>query len=87
MRKRMEAMLDTKPGLTMYVVYRNPSDYPGKYVVREWSLSPGGVLCANMNPHAVADTIEDARESIPDDAARLLRHAEDDPVIEETWVL
>lgn len=68
-------------GLTMYVVYNNPSDYPNKYVVRKWiGLTPFPV------PEIVADTLIKARSSIPVGLYRLPRQDGDDPCIMEIWI-
>jgi len=73
----------------MYVVYRNPSDYPDKFVVRHYVVISGAVLVEDGPPMAVVDTLEDARGSIATTAGelvRLPRHKDDDPVIVEVWV-
>lgn len=71
--------------LDMWVIYENPSDYPGKFVVRLWH--PGaGFLEAAKDPTAVVETLEEARKAIPEGRHRLPRQASDDPVIVETWM-
>lgn len=71
----------------MFVVYRSPRDYPGKYVVREWRTSPSKIaLFAAVEPLAVTDTLEDARAAVPSGTVRINRDELDDPVIEETWI-
>lgn len=72
-------------GLPIYVVFRNPADFPGKVVVRVQFAGPHGVRSA-MFPTAVVDTIEEARSHIP--PGRILFPAQplDDPVIVESWL-
>lgn len=72
--------------LNNYVVYKNPSDYPkGKFVVRVHEVGPSGVK-VRLAAHAVADTLEAARASIPLGLYRMPRFPEDDPVIVEVWM-
>lgn len=62
-------------------VYKNPTDYPGKYVARVFDLE------RPTNMAAVADTYEDLLEAIPTGMmVRMERNPKDDPVIVETWV-
>jgi hypothetical protein len=70
--------------LQMWVVYNNPSDYPGKWVVRLYLVGRGG---ASVPAGAVvADTLEGVRAAIPPGLQRLERHSADDPVVYEVWV-
>lgn len=54
---------------TMYVVYCNPTDYPGKYVVRRRTLDladkskPPEV---DREPTIVCDTLREAAEAVPE---------------------
>jgi hypothetical protein len=71
--------------LTIFVIYQNPSDYPGKFVVRAQDALPSG----EVRPHPdciVCDTIEQARETVPPGLVLLTRAPDDDPVIYETWI-
>jgi hypothetical protein len=73
------------PALEMFVVTSNPSDYPGKIVVRRWIIwgpepRPIGA------PVAVEDSLDAARAKIPPGLDRLTRHPSDDPVIVESWI-
>jgi hypothetical protein len=71
------------------VVYLNPSDYPGRFVVRRWSLVEG-VLSADLVPIAVVGSLEEARVAVaavaPSSRVCIPRHPSDDAVIVETWV-
>lgn len=70
-----------KGSIKMYTVYKNPSDYPGKYVVR---IFHGEI--PEEKPLCVEDTLEAARSHIPPGLVHLHRTHEDDPVILETWI-
>lgn len=62
-------------------VYKNPSDYPGKYVARVFDMN------RPTNLAVVAETYEELLEAIPTQAmTRMERSAKDDPVIVETWI-
>jgi len=66
--------------IPIMVVYKNPSDYPGKYVARLWSFGkPTEVVI-------VGDTLADVRSAIPTGFIRLAPSVGDDPVIVETWI-
>ncbi len=66
----------------LYTIYRNPSDYPGKFVVRRfWLETP------DPEPLAVVDTLEEAREAVPPEADHNIgREPGDEPQIVETWI-
>jgi hypothetical protein len=67
-----------------WVIYENPSDFPGKLVVRQWRIDARG-LQVDLDPTAVVDTLEAARAVVPEGAYRLDPMPEDDPVIVEVW--
>ena len=68
----------------MFVIYENPSDYPGKFVVRRWEVDSGDLYVATEC--VVVETLKQAREAIPPGLYRLNRNCFDDPVIVETWI-
>ena len=73
--------------LRSYTIYRSPGDWPGKYVVRRFSISaehPDPV--PDPVPLAVVDTLEQAREAIPLGLVNIHRYLEDEPQIVETWI-
>jgi hypothetical protein len=72
-------------GVVVWVIYRNPTDYPGRYVLRK-QLARLGEVWAEREPRAVGDTIEEIRGVLPDFLARMDRHPDDEPQIVETWV-
>lgn len=67
--------------MTIFVVYLNPRDYPGRFVVRRWRG-----LFADIVPTAVVDTLEQARAAVPRGLTCVAPHCDDDPVIVETWL-
>lgn len=69
----------------LWVVYKNPSDYPGKFVVRrQWASRAGEHKC--VYPECVTDSLDKARSVIPGGLYRLDRMPGDDPVILEVWL-
>lgn len=71
--------------LLIWTVYNNPSDYPGKYVVRWFCLAGDGAYTA-AQPTIITDTLEEARAALPQGLHRLGRGTNDDHTIVETWV-
>lgn len=79
---------DTKE-LSLYVVYNNPRDFPGKVVVRRQvarvsNLGPS--ISPDIAPTAVCETIEEARRHLPYGVTNIGRQDDDDPVIAEVWI-
>ena len=70
--------------LTLYTIYHNPSDYPGKYVMRPSTIGERGLL--TLGDAVVSDTLEEARATVPPFLFNLGRMRGDDPVIAEVWV-
>ena len=71
--------------LYQYVVYDHPSDFPDKFVVRLWTVTPKGELLPT-DIHSTHDTLDEARETIPCEYLRLPRCLNDDPNILEIWL-
>lgn len=71
--------------LSIFVIYHNPKDYPGKFVVREHASRPGQVLVCRK-PVAIVGSIAEARASLHAGLFRMARHEKDDPAIFETWI-
>lgn len=63
------------------VVYYNPKDFPGKWVIRRWYN--GNI--AETVPMAVSDTLEDAIKVIPKGWVDVGPTVLDDPVIHQIW--
>jgi hypothetical protein len=63
------------------VIYKNPKDYPNKWVVREWNgLIPNKIACCDAN------SLMEARKHIPKGLFNIGRRDGDDPIIEEIWI-
>lgn len=74
----------------MFVIYANPRDFPGKFVVRRWLVGRmggnRGTYGADEKPTAVVDTLEEARGAVPSGLIRLDRSAHDDHAVHEVWL-
>lgn len=74
--------------LSLWTVYKNPTDYPGKFVARRFELDQP---TTDFN---VGDDIEPIRDWIFQEAIRfrqgspfkMERSVNDDPIIYETWI-
>ena len=65
--------------LSLWTIYWNPSDHPGRYVVRRFELdqpTAEAFVCLGL---------AQARALIPPGLYRQERDPNDDPVIVETW--
>ena len=67
-------------GLTLYVVYCRPLDFPDRYVVRRWESDKP------TEQHWSADTLEEARAKVPSGYVCLARHPMDVASIAEVWL-
>jgi hypothetical protein len=74
-----------EPFMSMWVVYSDPKDFPGKYVARRHDLYHGREAAAS-DEHYVADTLEEIRAAIPGDLVCFARLPDDDVKIVETWL-
>ena len=72
--------------LHMWTIYENPSDYPGRFVVRECTIERDSTIVTKPEPAAVVLTLEDARAAVPDGLYRLARAPGDEPHIVEVWL-
>lgn len=72
--------------LIMFTIYKDPTDYPGKFVTRRCAILPGSIAMDD-EPLAVVDTLEAARDAIPTRAlVCMARSPGDEPQIVETWL-
>lgn len=69
----------------MWVVFFNPSDFPGKFVVRVQEIHPDKARLIILPEVWIRDTLEAARACIPPGLYRLDRRATDAPQIVEVW--
>lgn len=67
--------------LWLFVIYENPSDFPGLFVVRRWLLTQ-----PDAEPWFVGSTLGAARESLPLGLYNLGRQPGDDHTIKEVWI-
>lgn len=75
---------DERDGLDLWVIYENPSDYPGRFVLRKTTVEKGKMfICQNCTTY---DTLEAARAAVPGNLANIGRMEQDDPCIVEVWV-
>jgi hypothetical protein len=74
----------TDTHLTIWTVYRNPTDYPGLWVLRPFDVGPEGVQ--PRTDCVVADTLGKIREALPPGLHRVSRDQSDYPAIYESWV-
>jgi hypothetical protein len=72
--------------LTTWTIYRNPSDFPGKWVVRMSEIVPGTPAPMPRPECAVCETLDQARAAVPPGLFCLPRFPADDPVIYEVWI-
>lgn len=75
--------------LEVIVVYKNPSDFPGKFVARSQRALANGTIQAAVEPLIVADTLEAVQLTIQrtrPGLIRLPRYPHDDVAIYETWI-
>lgn len=70
--------------LWQWTIYERPSDYPDNFVVRAWYIFPGKAVPARMA--IVVDSLEEAREMIPEGCVCLGRAPTDDEAIVEVWL-
>jgi hypothetical protein len=79
-----------KPFMSLWTVYYDPKDFPGKYVVRRGDIfrskTPSGEHHMPSDEYYVADSLEEVRGKIPWGMVCLHRAEEDEPQIVEVWV-
>jgi hypothetical protein len=71
--------------ITMWVIYYNPLDYPGQYVMREWYILPNRTLSPALACE-VCKTLDQARRFVPWGKFNVGRYEFDDPAIYEVWI-
>lgn len=71
---------------TFTIYSKNQREHPGKFVVRRWTMDKIGALRTDEPPFALADSLSEARKTIPSGLFRFKRNDEDDPSILETWI-
>ncbi len=74
----------TADTLTIWAVYKYPSDHPGKWVLRGWDVGSGTVT--GRADKTVADSYDEVIAALPPGLHKLHRFPGDDPIIYETWI-
>lgn len=69
--------------MKLWVIYERPKDYPDHFVVRRWTVDVGRAIPEKLA--ALATTLEEARDIVPDGLHCIPRHESDDPCIVEVW--
>ena len=68
-----------------YTVYKNPRDYPGKYVVRRWQVVP--CIAPDAKPFAIEETYDKIQKQMEElGLYKMTRMPDDDPAILEVWI-
>lgn len=67
-----------------YTIYKNPLDFPDKYVMRVFENTPMGSF--PTSEIAVSTNLENVRSAIPNECVCIMRSPGDDPAILETWI-
>lgn len=72
--------------MTMWVVYKNPKDYPDQFVVRRHHVMKDNSIRAESDPEIVSPDYETAVGVIPMALYRMQRSDSDDQSIQEVWL-
>lgn len=75
----------TKQKLHMYVIYKNPTDFPGQFVSRRHSIGKTGSQ-PDLLPRCIANNLKDVRDDLPQGLVKMPRDKNDDACIVETWI-
>lgn len=70
--------------MSQWVIYDHPRDYPTKYVLRRWNISANRMIATD--DVAVADSLAEIREMVPQGLYQIPRCTDDDPCIVEVWL-
>ena len=82
---------DLSKPMSLYVIYQNVKDYPGKFPVKRWNLTSATAEADQVRAResqlvGVVDSLEEARKLIPAGLHNLGRRDHDDPLIVEAWI-
>jgi hypothetical protein len=66
--------------LSIWTIYRHPSDYPGQYVARRYAVDEP------TSDVLTGKTLTEVRAKLPRGLFCIQRHPGDDPVIVECWL-
>jgi hypothetical protein len=72
----------------LFVVYYRPLDYPSHWVVRRQSVVWNGLgpRIVNAPVASLCESLEEARNEIPEGMTHMIRESDDDPAIYEVWL-
>ena len=71
--------------MVQWTIYDHPKDYPDKFVVRQWIITPGKVTRGDVI--MASPDLESIRKFLRSLGLQALeRDLEDDPTIVETWL-
>jgi hypothetical protein len=74
------------PFMSVWSIYFNPRDFPGKYVARRHDIYRGDKEPRASEEHFVADSLDTVRDKLPLGLVCLSRSDADEPHILETWL-
>ena len=66
--------------LSIWTIYKHPSDYPKHYVARRWLLDKP------TKDILLADNLDVLRSLLPNGLYKFNRQVNDDPCIVEVWI-
>ena len=70
--------------LSMWVIYEDPTDNPGKFVAR---MHMAGRECYGATElHVVGDSLDEVRDKLPPGVVNIGRQIGDEPHIVEVWL-
>lgn len=72
--------------MVQFVIYRNPSDFPDRFVVRRWYVVQGELQPRCDAIACVCSSLAEARKSVAPGLTCIHRDPNDDPVICEVWL-
>ena len=77
------AISTTAPSVRIWAIYRNPNDYPDKWVLREWSIRDGQLQSGEAQ---VGASVDEVRGLVPVHARSIERDPTDAACIVEAWI-
>lgn len=75
----------TQEKQTQYCIYFDTHDYPGEYVVRQWSIEKGILMCKKLLDYR-GKSLKEARKVVPKGYCNIGRYKADDEKITEVWI-
>jgi len=69
--------------LTIWAVFWNSADYPDRAVIRPQCVDGAGIHI--LNQVLVGESLDAARDQLPEGLTRMERHPDDEPNLIEIW--